>query len=125
MQTTRQTAYVFTQDLPLAAVLIKLGFEMYAEEPITQISNNGRAPVCFFNFKPVPEIGSYMKAWNSPSDSFPAEPGHALNDPNHIFWHCRQVVRNREHLLDCVKNSDVSVYFERHGKSLIVKTRRK
>ncbi len=125
MQSSSHSAYVFTQDLKLAALLLKLGFAPYGPEPVTRISQDGRQPVCYFNFEPTAEINSYMKAWASPVDGLPSEPGHPLNNPEHVFWHCRHVLQNREHLLDVVKNTGVTVFFERHGKRFLIKTRPK
>jgi hypothetical protein len=125
METKSQSAYVFTQDLKLAAVLLKMGFEPYAAEPITRISQDGKQPVCYFNFVPDGEINTFIKAWHSPSDSLPSQPGHPLNNPEHLFWHCRHVLQNREHLLDAVKNTGVNMFFERHGRRFLIKTKQK
>lgn len=125
MNQTSQSAYIFTQDLKLAAVLLKLGFAPYAREPITRVSRDGKQPVCYFNFEPDPSLNAYIRAWHSPTDSLPGEPGHPLNDANHVFWHCRHVLMNRERLLDAVMNSDVTVFFERRGKHYLIKTRPK
>jgi hypothetical protein len=125
MQERRQSSYVFVQDIKLAATLLTLGFEPYQQEPVTAVSKDGRQPTYLFNFEPREGINDYIKAWYLSGESYPEKPGHELNRADHPFWKYRQVLQNREHLLDRVKNADVSVYFERAKGSVIIKTRPK
>ena len=99
---------VFVRDIKLASCLVTLGVRLRNPEPIERISRNGAEPFCVFWFHNDGSATDFIKAWESSEEVY-GDPGHPLADSSHPFWLIRAALRNRERLLDGIRQAKVFV----------------
>lgn len=111
---------LYVQDMKLAAALLAMGVPPRQPEFIERISKNYEAPLDWFYFKHDPLFKHYVAAWDAREDFYTAQDenlGTVVFRPEHKFWFARLALRNRERLLDAVKNaSKIRCIVERNGR---------
>lgn len=112
--------WIVTREVKLAAILCALKFQLRDPNPMERIVKDN-IPTCYFYFYPAGDIEDYLSAWESPHDFYDSsKPNHPLNDENHVFWHMRAALRNRDRLTDAAKRSLVIHLKESKGKFFVI-----
>jgi hypothetical protein len=110
-------SYIKVQNLSLAAALLAIGIPFDEATPfITTKKLDGSSETLFF-FKDVSMCGQYgtlqmINAWN--------DPNFHINNPEHPFAYISCAFKNRDGLLDKVKQSADMVVIEKNGKLAVI-----
>jgi hypothetical protein len=111
-----RTAYIETNDLSLAAGLLALGIPPHDELPFVKTKTSSGEQYRFL-FQETSICGKYdcnrmMQEWNN--DNFHVE------NPDHPFAYIKCAFKNRNGLLDVVKQANELIIIEKNGKLAII-----
>jgi hypothetical protein len=122
MRFQQESRFLYVRDNKLAAALITLGAITRPQDAVETIYESGKTPFCLFWFNATDEASDYIKAWDCPSDCFDGSaPDHPLRNKEHPFWYIRAALRNRERVLDAIKQKSKQVHHvNKDGKNYLV-----
>lgn len=109
-------SYIETKNLSLAAALITLGVPLSDETPFVKIKSVQGEQYTFY-FEDVTACGQYrtidlIKAWDNATFQ--------EDEPEHPFAYISCAFKNREKLLDTVKQAIALVLIQKNGKGALV-----